>query len=149
MLSRRLSVVMCMRRVTCEWVLPSTAVSSQMTAKLTTRAVATHGPQCNIIMLKYTFLLLLIYAGCSRSSESAIRGWKHAPHFGYTRLNNDMHTVSFCLMLELNMHFIKPCVPNDSVILPVRPYFVHSSTGLNHCAVASQAHLCKQQHAQL
>lgn len=47
-------------------------------------------------------------------------------HRGYTRLYNDIHTVSIWLIGPSKCALKYPCVPSDSRICPVRPCFVNS-----------------------
>src|SRR6056300_1547175 len=54
-----------------------------------------------------------------------------AGYGGNTLLYSAMHTVSWCAIGESNVHFMYPCVPSASLMIPLLPNFVHTSTALN------------------
>ena len=61
---------------------------------------------------------------------------------GYTRLYRTSITVSFCVIGALNTALNSPCVPTGSLMLPLRPYFVCNSAGLNQRTSFGSKNMC-------
>ena len=58
-----------------------------------------------------------------------------------TSLSNS-NIPSCCLIGLLKRHFMCPCVPMESRILPVNPYLVLNSMGLNHAISLALKNIC-------